>query len=64
LDPNYPPAYLELGQSREMLGNPARAAEAYDSYVLLAPNYAGTEDVRARAARLRGQSRPVPTLRR
>ena len=61
LDPNYPPAYLELGQAREMLGNKAGAAEAYDSYVLLAPNYAGTEDVRARAARLRA---PAPTLRK
>jgi len=53
LDANYPPAYLELGQARELLGNPVKAAEAYDSYVLLAPNYAGTEEVRARAARLR-----------
>ena len=63
LDPNYPPAYLELGLARETLGQAARAAEAYDSYVLLAPNYAGTQDVRERAARLRGQ-RPAPTLRK
>ena len=45
-------------------GNPVSAAEAYDSYLLLAPNYAATEEVRARAARLRAQSRPIPTLRR
>jgi uncharacterized caspase-like protein/tetratricopeptide (TPR) repeat protein len=64
LDPNYPPAYLELGQAREILGSAARAAEAYDSYLLLAPNYAATEDVRARVARLRGQSRTAPTVRK
>jgi uncharacterized caspase-like protein/Flp pilus assembly protein TadD len=61
LDPNYPPGYLELGQAREMLGDRTGAAGAYDSYVLLAPNYAGTDDVRARAARLRAQP---PTLRK
>jgi tRNA isopentenyl-2-thiomethyl-A-37 hydroxylase MiaE len=36
-----------------MLGNASKAAEAYDTYLLLAPNYAATEDVRARAQRLR-----------
>ena len=64
LDPNYAPAHLELGQSRESLGKLAAAADAYDSYVLLAPNYAGTEGVRARAVQLRRQSRPAPTLRK
>jgi uncharacterized caspase-like protein/Flp pilus assembly protein TadD len=53
MEPNYAPAYLELGQAREMLGNASKAAEAYDTYLLLAPNYAATEDVRARAQRLR-----------
>lgn len=64
LDPNYAPAHLELGQSRESLGKLAAAAEAYDTYVLLAPNYAGTEGVRARAAQLRRQSGAAPTLRK
>ncbi|HWB95238.1 MAG TPA: tetratricopeptide repeat protein [Bryobacteraceae bacterium] len=64
LNPDYPPAYLVLGQARETLGKPLAAAEAYDAYVLLAPNYAGTEEVRARATRLRARSRPVPSLRR
>ena len=47
----YPPAYLELGQANELLGRAAKAADAYDAYVVLAPNYAGTDGVRARAAR-------------
>jgi len=49
------------GLAREVLGNAAGAAAAYDSHVLLAPNYAGTEEVRVRAMRLRG---PPPTLRK
>jgi Flp pilus assembly protein TadD len=52
LDPNYPPAYLELGQAREALRDFGKAADAYDTYVQLAPNYAGTQAVRARAASL------------
>ena len=61
LDPNYPPSYLELGQIYEMQGNLAKAAESYDTYVQLAPNYADTAAVRTRATQLR---RPVPTLRK
>ena len=64
LDPDYPPGYLELAQAREAQGNLTAAAEAYDSYVLLAPNYASTSTVRARAAQLRLRSRSAPTLRK
>jgi Flp pilus assembly protein TadD len=53
LDPNYPPSYLELGLVYETQGSPAKAVEAYDSYVLLAPNYADTAAVRTRATQLR-----------
>jgi Flp pilus assembly protein TadD len=53
LDPGYAPAYLELGLAREMDRNYARAVEAYDAYVSLAPNYAGTEAVRTHAEKLR-----------
>jgi uncharacterized caspase-like protein/Flp pilus assembly protein TadD len=57
MEPNYPPAYLELGQVYEMQRNAAKAIEAFDTYVALAPNYADTNEVRARAARLRGAGR-------
>ena len=54
LDPNYPPTYFELGLAYEADRNFAKAVEAYDAYVLLAPNFADTNEVRARAAKLRG----------
>ncbi|SPE39524.1 hypothetical protein SBA3_3270008 [Candidatus Sulfopaludibacter sp. SbA3] len=53
LDPNYAPAYAELGLVYEADRNIAKALEAYDTYVLLAPNFVDTNLVRARAARLR-----------
>ena len=53
LDPNYPPAYTELGLIYESQGNATKAADAYDTYVLLAPNFVDANEVRARAARLR-----------
>jgi uncharacterized caspase-like protein/tetratricopeptide (TPR) repeat protein len=53
LDPNYAPSYLELGQVYEIQGNATKAAEAYDTYVLLAPNFADTAAVRARANQIR-----------
>jgi tetratricopeptide (TPR) repeat protein len=55
IDPNYPPTYFELGLAYEAAGNYAKAADAYDAYVLLAPNYADSATVRARAARLRAR---------
>ena len=57
LDPDYPPSYLELGQVYEALGDAAKAAATYDTYVLLAPNYADSNAVRARASGLRGAGR-------
>ena len=54
LDPNYAPTYTELGLVYEADRNVAKALEAYDTYVLLAPNFVDADGVRARAARLRG----------
>jgi Flp pilus assembly protein TadD len=65
LNPTYAPAYIELGQTYELAGNSAKAAEAYDTYLLLAPNFADSTEVRARAERIRAlANRPTPTLRR
>ncbi|MBZ5625211.1 MAG: caspase family protein [Acidobacteriia bacterium] len=55
LDPNYAPTYLELGQAYEAGRNFAKAVEAYDTYTLLAPNFADTNAVRNRADRLRSR---------
>ena len=55
LDANYAPAYVELGLVYEGQRNFTKAAEAYDTYVLLAPNFSDTNAVRTRAGRLRGQ---------
>jgi hypothetical protein len=56
---------MELGQAYELAGNSVKAAEAYDSYLLLAPNFADSTEVRARAERIRAlANRPTPTLRR
>ena len=65
LNPNYAPAYMELGLTYEGAGYLEKAAEAYDLYLLLAPNFADSTEVRSRTARIRAQgSRPVPTLKR
>lgn len=66
LNPNYAPAYMELGLTYEAAGNPAKAAESYDTYLLLAPNYADSTEVRSRAERLRTRpaTRTAPTLKR
>jgi Flp pilus assembly protein TadD len=61
LSPNYAPVYVELAQVYEAAGDSARAADALDTYVLLAPNYSDTAQVREHAARLR---KPAPSLRR
>ena len=55
LDVNYAPTYTELGLAYEAERDFARAAEAYDTYLLLAPNFADSNGVRERANRLRGQ---------
>ena len=65
LNPNYAPAYMELGLTYEAAGNGAKAAEQYDLYLLLAPNFADSTEVRSKSERLKTQrSRPVPTLKR
>jgi Flp pilus assembly protein TadD/uncharacterized caspase-like protein len=61
LNPNYAPTYLELGEAYVAARQYAKAAEAYDAYVLLAPNFADATDVRARADRARTLA--TPTLR-
>ena len=61
LNPNYAPAYVELGRVYEAAGDRNRAAQAYDAYVLLAPNFADTAAIRARADSLR---RNPPSLRK
>jgi len=68
-DRNYAPIYSELGLFYETAGDPARAAQAYDSYLLLAPNYADSAEVRKRVDAIRAPApeprpRTPPTLRR
>ncbi len=65
LNPNYAPAYMELGLTYEAEGNFEKAGEAYDTYLLLAPNYADSTEVRSRVERIRARpSRAVPILKR
>jgi uncharacterized caspase-like protein/Flp pilus assembly protein TadD len=65
-DRNYAPMYAELGQFYESIKDTARAAQAYDSYLLLAPNFADSVEVRKRVQGLRAPAAPprTPTLRR
>lgn len=62
LNPNYAPAYLELGLAYEADRNFAKAAEAYDTYVLLAPNFADSNAVRSRADSIRPRAQRPPSL--
>jgi tetratricopeptide (TPR) repeat protein len=55
LDPNYAPAYLELGYVYELGRKPAKAVEAYDAYASLAPNFGDSNAIRAHADRLRSR---------
>jgi Flp pilus assembly protein TadD len=65
LNPNYAPTYLELGRAYEAAGRSANATEAYETYLLLAPNYADSDEIRRRVQRNKAQpARPNPTLRR
>ena len=64
LSPGYAPTYLELGRAYEAAGNAGKAADAYETYLLLAPNFADSDEIRRRVQRERSQtSRPVPSLR-
>lgn len=66
LDPNYAPVYSELGAYYESIREFAQAARHYDTYLLLAPNYADSADVRGRAQKARAAlvPRPAPSLQR
>jgi uncharacterized caspase-like protein/Flp pilus assembly protein TadD len=70
LDRNYAPIYLELGLFHETARDSVRAAQAYDSYLLLAPNFGDSAEVRRRVQAIRApappaqQPRPAPTLRK
>jgi Tfp pilus assembly protein PilF len=58
VDRNYAPIYSELGLFYESIRDAAKAAQAYDTYLLLAPNFADSADVRKR---LQGIRSPAPT---
>jgi uncharacterized caspase-like protein/Flp pilus assembly protein TadD len=65
LDPNYAPTYFELAAHYEAQEDHAQAAQMFDVYLVLAPNYADSNQVRARAQRNRDRaSRTAPTLLR
>ena len=67
IDPNYAPIYSELGLHYESVRNYAEAARAFETYLLLAPNYADSAEMRARAAKNRSAAAPrpeTPSLRR
>lgn len=53
LDPSYAPIYLEMGLHAQKRGDAAAAVDAFDKYLLLAPNYADSEQVKAHAESLR-----------
>lgn len=63
--PNYAPAYLEIAEFYEGRRDFPHAAQFYDAYVTLAPNFQDSASVRARADRARSLAvRKVPTLQR
>lgn len=65
LDPNYAPAYLELAAYLEGQRDFSRAAQAYEAYLTLAPNFESSAAIHERAERARKlASRPTPSLRR
>ena len=73
IDRNYAPIYAELGQYYEAARDTARAAQAYDTYLLLAPNFTESAEVRKRVQAIRAPAVPPtpakppakpPTLRR
>jgi uncharacterized caspase-like protein/tetratricopeptide (TPR) repeat protein len=63
-DRNYAPIYSELGLFYESVKDNARAAQAFDTYLLLAPNFADSAEIRNKAQlnRAATQRRP-PSLR-
>jgi len=61
INPNYAPIYAELGAFHEANGDAVKAAQAYDTYLTLAPNFPDSNAIRERTQRLR---KPAPSLRR
>lgn len=53
VDPNYAPIQLELGLLYDNMRDFAKAAQAYDAYLLLAPNFADSGQVRQRRAQIK-----------
>jgi tetratricopeptide (TPR) repeat protein len=51
MNPNYAPVYIELGQIYEARRDFRKAAEAFETYLMLAPNYQDSVAVRERAQR-------------
>jgi tetratricopeptide (TPR) repeat protein len=66
IDRNYAPIYTELGLYFESRREFAKAAQAFDAYLLLAPNFADSAEVRRHVQRNRTALQPKapPTLRR
>lgn len=60
LDPNYAPTYLELGMHYDQQRDYARATLAYDAYLLLAPNFADSGQVRQRVGLTRSSAGKKP----
>ena len=61
--PNYAPTYLELAAYHESQSDFARAAQSYNAYLTLAPNFENSGNVRARADKIRSfANRPAPSL--
>ena len=55
MNPAYAPTYIELGRAYESSGNAQKAAESYETYIQLAPNFSDSTAVRRRAKQLRGR---------
>jgi Flp pilus assembly protein TadD len=51
LNPNYAPTYPELGRAYEVAGRSAKAAEAYETFLLLASNYPDSVEIPRRVQR-------------
>lgn len=64
LDRNYAPIYTEIGQFYESVGDAAKAAQAYDAYLILAPNFADSSEIRKRVQAARNPAQPSPHQQR
>ena len=65
IDRNYAPIYSELGTYYESVRDHAKAAQAFDNYLTLAPNFTDSVEIRRRAQQNRTASQPKPpSLRR